>query len=168
MNSEVSLIAVARIIKPFGLRGEVKLHLLADLKDFLTYPEFFVKEKFFHRRLILVNVRSQGKVALFEGYASRDDAETLRGKILYVKKEHLVQKNRVDEFYSFELEGLEVVFKEEVLGIVHRMLDFNGRWYIEIVDKKDLLIPFVRPLVRKVDWENKKIYVDLPEGYLDL
>ncbi len=168
MNSEVSLVAVARIIKPFGLRGEVKLHLLADLNDFLTYPEFFIREKFFYKRLVLVNLRSRGTVALFEGYASRDDAESLRGRTLYVKEEHLVEKNRVDEFYPFELEGLEVVFKENILGIVSRMLDFNGRWYIEVSGEKDILIPFVKPLVNRVDWENKKIFVDLPEGYLEL
>ena len=168
MNSEVSLIAVARIIKPFGLRGEVKLHLLADLKDFLEYPEFFVKEKFFYKRLILVGIRSQGKVAHFEGYASREDAETLRGKTLYIKEEHLIKKNRVNEFYPFELEGLSVVFGDMVLGIVSRMLNFNGRWYIEVGGEKDILIPFVRPLVNRVDWEGKKIFVDLPEGYLEL
>ncbi len=168
MNSEVSLIAVARILKPFGLRGEVKLHLLADLKDFLSYSEFIVKEKFYYRKLKLLNVRSLGKVALFEGYASRDEAETLRGKTLYIEEENLIEKNRVDEFYPFELEGLEVIFNNEVLGTVESMMDFNGKWYLNVTGKKNVLIPFVRPLIQRVEWNEKKIYVSLPEGYLDI
>ncbi len=169
MNSEVSLVAVARIIKPFGLRGEVKLHLLADLKDFLTYQEFLVKEKFFLRRLVPVSTRGGGTIMLFEGYASRDDAEALRGKTLYIREEDLLEKNHIDEFYSFDLEGLSVVDINDIeIGIVREMVDLNGRWYLDVAGERDVLIPFVKPLVKRVEWQSKIVRVDLPEGFLDI
>ncbi len=169
MNSEVSLVAVARIIKPFGLRGEVKLRLLADLKDFLTYQEFLVKEKFFLRRLVPVSTRGGGTIMLFEGYASRDDAEILRGKTLYIREEDLLEKNHIDEFYSFDLEGLSVVDINDIeIGIVREMVDLNGRWYLDVAGERDVLIPFVKPLVKRVEWQSKIVRVDLPEGFLDI
>ncbi len=169
MSSEVSLVAVARIIKPFGLRGEVKLHLLADLQDFLLYPEFLVRQGFFLKRLVPINVRGGGKIVLFEGYASRDDAEMLRGKMLYVREEDLVKKNHVDEFYPFDLEGLSVVnLDDEKIGIVREVIELNGRWYLDVMGDKDVLIPFVKPLVKNVEWQTKTVRVDLPEGLLDL
>ena len=169
MNSEVSLVAVARIIKPFGLRGEVKLHLLADLKDFLSYKEFLIKEKFFLKRLVPQNIRGQGKIVKFEGYASRDDAEALRGKFLYIKENELLEKDHIDEFYSFELEGLEVMDEVEgIIGKVRELFNLNGRWYLDVEGKKSLLIPFIRPIVNSVDWQKKIIYVHLPDGYVNL
>lgn len=169
MNREVSLIAVARVIKPFGLRGEVKLHLLADLDDFLSYPHFLIKEKFFLKKLIPLNIRGKGRIVLFQGYVSRSEAERLKGKTLYVREEDLIEKNHKDEFYSFDLEDLLVIDQvNSKIGVIREVINLNGRWYLEVIGEKEILIPFIKPFVKGVEWENRIVRVDLPEGYLDL
>jgi 16S rRNA processing protein RimM len=56
-----------------------------------------------------------------------------------------------------------------VLGQVEGWQQYGGPPLIEIkVRGREVLIPFVDAICRKVDLENRVIEVDLPEGLLEL
>jgi 16S rRNA processing protein RimM len=173
-------VLIAHIVRPQGRRGEV----LADI--FTDFPEHFAQRK----RLFLrspgggqvdaareVKVEShwlhKGRVVLkFSQVDSMSEAEELRGFDVVIPREE-----------RMPLAG-DAVYVSDLLGV--RVIDVSrGGWKDagEITDVEpegagpamlvirtpagdELLIPFVRAYLRKVDLEGKRLEMDLPEGLL--
>jgi 16S rRNA processing protein RimM len=174
-----SWVLLARIVRPQGRRGEV----LADI--FTDFPERFTERK----RLFLrpptgaqldamreVKVEShwlhKGRVVLkFSQVDSIADAENLRGFEVVIPREE-----------RMPLEG-DAVYVSDLLGV--RVIDVSrgGEDAGEITDVEpegtgpamlvvrtpsgdELLIPFVRAYLRKIDIEAQRLEMDLPVGLL--
>jgi 16S rRNA processing protein RimM len=87
---------------------------------------------------------------------SQEDAIRFLGAKVFLPKENL-PKRKKDEYYFFELEGLEVRNqKGKRLGRVHRVFSDKDRVYLEIEGGK-VIIPFIKEFVLEVKPE---------EGYL--
>ena len=105
----------------------------------------------------------------FEGMNRIEDVEKYKECLLKVAEEQLTELED-DEFYYHEIIGLEIVTDEgEVLGEVTEILSpgSNDVWVVKQKGKKELLIPFIEPVVYKVDKEEKKAYIHLLEGLID-
>jgi 16S rRNA processing protein RimM len=173
-------VLIAHIVRPQGRRGEV----LADI--FTDFPEHFAQRK----RLFLrspgggqvdaareVKVEShwlhKGRVVLkFSQVDSMSEAEELRGFDVVIPREE-----------RMPLAG-DAVYVSDLLGV--RVIDVSRGGSTdagEITDVEpegagpamlvirtpagdELLIPFVRAYLRKVDLEGKRLEMDLPEGLL--
>ena len=75
-----------------------------------------------------------------------------------------------DELYYHEVVGLEIITDEgECLGKVSEILSpgSNDVWVVKQKGKKDLLIPFIEPVVYKIDKENKQAFIHVLEGLFD-
>ena len=90
----------------------------------------------------------------------------------YIKR--LSQQNleelEEDELYYHEVIGLEIITDEgEQLGKVSEILSpgSNDIWVVKQKGKKDLLIPFIEPVVYKIDKENKQAFIHVLEGLFD-
>jgi 16S rRNA processing protein RimM len=91
-----------------------------------------------------------------KGVQSQEDAIRFLGAKVFLPKENL-PKRKKDEYYFFELEGLEVRSQEgKVLGRVDRVSSDKDRVYLEIEGRK-VIIPFIKEFVLEVKPE---------EGYL--
>jgi 16S rRNA processing protein RimM len=73
-------------------------------------------------------------------------------------------------FYTFQLKGCEVFDTGgEYLGIVTEILDLGGSEVLKVDrEQTEILIPFAHVFLKKIDLEQKKIEVDLPEGLREL
>jgi 16S rRNA processing protein RimM len=125
-----------------------------------------VKESF----LIEFSRRQHGRLVLkLRGLDSISEVEPRVGAELVVSEEELPPAEE-GFFYTFHLKGCMVVTAGgESLGEVTDVLDGGGTQILK-VDGKDgeILIPFAQSFLRKVDLEQRRIEVDLPEGLLDL
>jgi 16S rRNA processing protein RimM len=84
-----------------------------------------------------------------KGVQSQEDATRFLGAKVFLPKENL-PKRKKDEYYYFELEGLEVRSQEgKVLGRVDRLSSDKDRVYLEINDGK-VIIPFIKEFVLEV------------------
>ena len=94
----------------------------------------------------------------FEGMNRIEDVEKYKECLQKVAEEQLTELED-DEFYYHEIIGLEIVTDEgEVLGKVTRN-SFSGSndvWVVKQKERKELLIPFIEPVVYKVDKEEKE------------
>ena len=72
-------------------------------------------------------------------------------------------------YFSFDLEGCTVYKEEEPIGTVIKVLD-HGSTSLLHVDRngKEVLIPFAKAYLQRVDTAGKRIDVDLPEGLLEV
>lgn len=170
MNEE--LVAIAKISKTRGLRGELVADVLTD------FPERFAETQIVtallpnNERLELKLQRSwfqKGRVILkFDGFDSIEKAETLRGAEICIPESEAVNLDE-DEFFDWELKTCEVETVDgEKIGRVKEIMRTGGTEILVVQgETKEYLIPFAETICTEVDIENKLIRIDPPEGLLE-
>ena len=166
------LVAVAKITKSRGLRGELVADVLTDFPERFDELETVIAllpdgtrrelkiEKFWFQK---------GRIVFkFCDFNSIESAETLRGAELCVPESEAVELE-ADEFFDWELEDCEVETVEgEKIGRVKELMRTGGTEILVVAGaEKEYLIPFAETICIEVDVENKLIRVDLPVGLLD-
>jgi 16S rRNA processing protein RimM len=166
------LVAVAKIARTRGLRGEVVAELLTD------FPQRFeglegvtavlptggrrdlkIERFFFQKERIVLK---------FEGVDSIEAAESFRDAKICVEESEAVELEE-DEFFDWQLEGCEVETVDGMkLGTVREVMRTGGTEVL-IVDagERELMIPFAEAICVEVDVEAKLIKIDPPEGLLE-
>jgi 16S rRNA processing protein RimM len=172
--SEVELVAVAKVVKTRGLRGEVAAELLTD------YPERF------ERLEELIAVRPTGArerlaveehwlhgprvVLKFENYDSPEASQGLVGCELAVPESEAVELEE-GEYYEWQLVGCRVETVEgRALGAVKELLRTGGEAQVLVVDAgegREHLVPLAESICVEIDPARKLIRVDAPEGLLE-
>jgi 16S rRNA processing protein RimM len=165
------LVAIARIARPRGIRGEMVAEVLTD------FPERFdgleaataVLPNGDRQELKIENAWFQNDriVMKFAGIDSIDAAEELRSAEICIPESDAVQLEE-GEFFDWQLEGCEAVtVKGESLGSVKELMRTGGTEVLVIEGEREYLIPFAESICIEVDIENKRIVVDPPEGLLE-
>ena len=168
----MDLVAVARIVRTRGLRGEVVAEILTD------FPERFeglesVSAVMPDAELLDLKIEEHwfqgGRMVLkFAGYDTIESGETLRNAEICVPESDAVELDE-GEYFDWQLEGCKVENAEgTAIGIVREIMR-NGGTEVLVIDgaDKEYLIPFVEAICPDVDVENKLIRVDPPEGLLE-
>jgi len=111
----------------------------------------------------IVDGRKQGKgiAAVLPGFENREQAATLVGTQIFVRREQLPATEK-DEYYWSDLEGLEVkTTKGELLGRVERLMETGANDVLVIRGNREHLVPFIQgQYVTRVDLEDGMIEVD--------
>jgi 16S rRNA processing protein RimM len=180
VTTETSWVAVARIVRPQGRRGELLAEVLTDFPDsFAQRKRLFLRptagkskneirqtelEAFWHHK---------GRVVLkFAGVDSINDAERLRGfDVLIPLAERMPLID--DAVYVSDLLGARVVDISngiaadagEIVDVVPEDVG-PAMLVLRTEAAEPVLIPFVKAYLRRVDLEAKRIEMALPEGLL--
>jgi 16S rRNA processing protein RimM len=179
-ETHAAWVLLARIVRPQGRRGEV----LADI--FTDFPEHFADRK----RLFLrpatgartettreATVEShwlhKGRVVLkFSQVDSIAEAETLRGFEVVIPREERMPLDG-DAVYISDLLGVRVIDvgrggAEDAGEIIYVEPEGAGPAMLVIRTPagNELLIPFVRAYLRKIDLQGKRMEMELPLGLL--
>ena len=145
-------VALAAVAGAHGVRGEVKLKLFGDSIDSLVrQPSLTVGGK----PLLLKDVRAGNKTAIarFEGVASREAAEALRGSLVEIDRAALPPLED-GEYYHADLIGLPCIDGAgRPVGIVAAIEDFGAGELLDIEKSngKSSLIPFREGIADLVD-----------------
>ena len=165
------LLALARLHRPHGLRGEVRAEVLApDLLDFGSFAagrEFSLRRQ--GRLAKKVRVKSLrphagGFLVAFEGHEDRTAAEAFKGSELCLPRSELPDLPE-GWYWEDDLIGAEVV--EAVLGTIGRvkgLREIGGQWSLDVSRPEggSLTIPWVKEFIREVDPAGGRIDVVLP------
>ncbi|HZH91704.1 MAG TPA: ribosome maturation factor RimM [Pyrinomonadaceae bacterium] len=172
-GGDEELIAVARVVKVRGVRGEVAAHLLTDFPErFDGLEELFAIDAAGARaRLVIENSWLHGgRVILkFAGYDSPEAAQALVGRELAVPEIDAVELEE-GAYYDWQLTGcrVETIDNREV-GRVADVLHTGAAPVLVVKDgKRENLIPLAASICVEIDTEAKLIRVDPPEGLLEL
>jgi 16S rRNA processing protein RimM len=171
-GGDEELIAVARIVKTRGVRGEVAAHLLTDFPERFDGLEELIAVDAAGKRETLAIEKSWlhgGRVILkFAGYESPEAAQVLVGRELAVPEQDAVELED-DEFYDWQLIDcrVETIDKREV-GRVTEVLHTGAAPVLVVKDgAREHLLPLAESICVEVDLEAKFIRVDPPEGLLE-
>lgn len=165
------LVAIARIVKPRALKGEVVAEILTD------FPERFeglenvtaLMPDAGRRKLTIEDYWFQGDrvVFKFSGVDSVEDAEVLRNTEICVFEREAVKLDD-DQFYDWQLVGCEVeTISGERIGTVRELMRTGGTDILVVEGAKEFLIPFAGAICVVVDMDRKLIRIDPPDGLLD-
>jgi 16S rRNA processing protein RimM len=170
MTGEQELIAIARVRRPHGLRGELLVDALTDEPDAVFAPGrrvFAGSEDGVLARGISESEIIQGREVpdgfyiVLAGVEDRTAADRWRGKYLLAPRSEL-RELRDDEVYVHDLVGMRVVDLNGVeLGDVTAVLELPQGYLLEVrgTEKGEVLIPYNPARVDRVDRENRTIIV---------
>lgn len=159
---------VGRVLRPHGIRGELKVEVLSDVPErFDAGAELVaVGGDGAVRQVVVERARpvAGGLLLVLAGIADRDAAESFRGARFEIG---LDQVPPLDEgYYHFQLIGCRCVDEGEgELGTVLEVIEDGGGTLLLVADGPlRRLLPFVGAHLRRVDVAERRIDLLLPPG----
>ena len=162
---------LGQITKPFGLKGEVVFYL--DVDDPTRYAELdtvFVEVKgqlvpYFIKKIVI----NGNKATVTFDELEPEESLKLVGNDLYLPLQ-MLPKLTGNQFYFHEVKGFAVVDAEKGnIGTISDIIEYPAQPLFQILNgDTEILIPLVDPVIKKVDREEKVIYIEAPNGLIDL
>lgn len=161
------MVPIGKVLKTQGIKGELKIFPYVDFLEHIDKLDaLFIDDKEFR----VQNVRAQKDffIMKLEGIESINDGELFRGELIKIPKERL-RKLSPGEFFWHDLIGMTVVDEEgRSYGKIKSIFPTgsNDVFVIESGDK-EILLPAIKDVVRKVALQEKKIIIHLMEGLFE-
>ena len=163
------LVAIGRVVKPQGRKGEVLVAPLSDRPDrFPALRAAYVPGPGGGSREVVVQScwPHKGRFVLkLEGVDSIDEAEGYRGLELRIGEEDLAALPQ-GSYYHHQLKGLRVEDPQgRSLGVAADLMETGGGSPVVVVrgPRGELLIPLAEAFVRAVDLAAGRMVVAVPE-----
>lgn len=164
------LIEIGRILKPFGVKGELKiLFYIDDASDLKDIKSFYIKDKkeiSGIRELTFSSLKFSQNVEyakiVFTDIQDRTMAESLRLVPLYMQKDYL-KTPQEGEFFIKDLIDTEAWYQDQNIGTIFNVFEIGGQDIFVIKQqntKLDLAVPFNDRYVSSISLEEKKIFFD--------
>ena len=184
MSTEQPLIQIGVVCRSHGLGGELRVRL--------SDPSSSALDEIAHvwtgepgaggkplKKWKIERVRPQDGgfyLIVLEGLRSRNAADALHSALLYAPREEL-EPLAEDEFYVSDVVGFSVsTVAQEPVGTVRSVLLNPGSDLLIIARPgrpgqprlEDAMVPLVPEIVVEIDFEQRKVVIDPPEGLLDI
>lgn len=161
--------AVGRLRRPHGVRGEMLVEILTDFPERLQ-PDSVVYSGEKHTRLTIRSRRhhNDGLLLSFAGIDTPEAVGRLRNQILYVPLSDRPPLPE-GEYYHHQLVGLAVVDEAgQPLGALTEVMETGANdVYVVATGKGEILLPVIPGVVLDVDLSAKTMKVHVPDGLLD-
>ena len=165
---------VGKIVNTHSLKGEVKVISSTDFEEerfkkgsklLITrgnqlISEVVVQSYRNHKNFLLVK---------FEGIDSVEEAEKFKNLQIKIDSDEVGELEE-NEFYFHQIIGCEVFDENDKnLGEIIDILTpgANDVWVIKGENGKEILIPYIEDVVKKIDITSKKVNIEVMEGLID-
>lgn len=173
---DIQFIKVGKIVNTFGIKGELKIYLYSD----------FPKERFKNGNRLWIGSQedpNQLQVEIesakpykntylvkLKDYGNINEVEKYVNLFFWIEKGDLEELDE-GEYYYHQIIGCHVVTTEGIIiGTVSEILSpgANDVWVVKPEPKgKDILIPYIKEVVKEVNVDKKIITIEVMEGLLD-
>jgi len=171
----VGLLAIGRVARAHGLKGELRVELFFDGSDALgQVPELWLSRQpetadgAAHYELEWARAVPRAYLVKVAGVSDRNGAEALRGSTVWVARDALPEPATTGEYYLVDLLGATVTGPEGEIGTVieiatHPSVD---ALVIRTTDGRTLEQPLVPAFVARVSVADKLIELSTLDGLL--
>ncbi len=163
---------IGKLVATYGLKGEIILkHSLGKKTSLKGLETLFIEEKkdsFIPYFIESTKIKSDTETYIkFEGISSKEAAHKL------IQKEIWLLENDFKKFAStsapISLLGFNLINEDEDLGEILEVIEQPHQVLCKILlDGKEALIPIHEEFLDKIDKENRKVFVTLPDGLLEI
>ena len=166
------LITIGKVIKPFGVKGEMKIEPLTDFPERFTglLRVYLVSPRGKELACEVRSVRYAGGTPylLLSGYDSPEDAKALNGWFIKVPEAEVMPLPE-GSYYWFELIGMEVLSESgEKLGTIVEVFETGSNdVYVMKRGGKEVYIPATKEIVKQVDRKAKRMVIHLMDGLME-
>jgi 16S rRNA processing protein RimM len=176
MESNDMPVTMARIGKPHGLKGWLRIHSFTEPQSNIgNYRLFSIKSDSTLTEIEMDQLKQQGKalIAHFKGYDQPEQAQELVGLELQISNAELPVLQG-GEYYWYQLQGLNIINRQgENLGVVTRLMETGANDVLVVspsdasIDQIERLIPYLTDtVVKNINLENGLVEVDWGADYL--
>lgn len=160
---------IGKIVGTHGVHGMIRIQHWSDDGDFLTnFNKFYLQNGKTEIELNKITPHGNVVLAAVKGVNTIEDAEKLRGSVLYIKRDDA--KLPKDRYFISEITGAKVFNAEndKFLGILTDVSSTgaNDVWHIKN-DGKEYLIPAIPDVIVKVDINSDLIKIKPLKGIFD-
>ena len=157
-----------KIVKPHGLKGELKFNPFISNQNFYKDVKTVIIENERPIRKIKIETIRGVKspyILKLNGWDSIESSNELRGKVLLAPRNEFRDLPE-GQYYWFEIKGLEVYdIKGTYYGRVEEVIETGSNdVYLVRNGKKELLLPAIDWVVKKVDLEGNSLTFEFIEG----
>lgn len=168
--SSLESVLVGQITKPQGVKGELKIYPITDnIERFKDLNTVLLSNGKNETEFAVKAVRIDPKKLVFmtlEGITTPEEAEKYRGYEVRIHRSAVPPLQ--DRWYYFELEGMKVYQNGILLGTLTSVIETGANDVYLVKDyKREICIPALKSVVKKVDVTGKRMDVLLPPGLLD-
>ncbi len=163
---------IGKLAASFGLKGELVLqHSLGKKTKLNGLETIFLeegKDNLMPYFITTTNIKNEVEVLIkLEGIDSRETARKLTPKEVWITEEDF--KKFAAKAAPISMLGFHLVNEEEDLGEIIEVIEQPHQILCAILlDGKEALIPIHGESLDKIDEKNRKVYVTLPDGLLDI
>lgn len=163
---------IGKIAASFGLKGEVVLqHSLGKKTSLKGLETIFIeegKDNFMPYFITSTSIKNDKEVFIkIEGIDTKETARKLTPKEAWITEEDF--KKFAAKSSPISLLGFHLINDEEDLGAILEVIEQPHQILCSILlDGKEALIPIHEESLDKVDKKNRKVFVTLPDGLLDI
>lgn len=177
-GEEPEFLIVGTVQKPHGIKGELFVRLETDRPGEVFAPGRALRlgdaagaPTDEHLTVERARAFKGGMLVKAAELGGRDEAlEGLRGRTLLIRRSEAAAPEEGEVFYH-QLLGMRVVTPAEgEVGTVREVYDAPSGPLLSVArpGRGELLIPFVREMIRRIDPAEKTLELDLPVGLLEL
>ena len=154
---------IAKVLKPQGIKGELKLEAYTDDIDNLASVKVFYtldRGEYVPHEVEGIRISMDIPYLKLKGIDTRNDAEEMRNRYLYIDREDASPLEE-GEYYVADLIGMKVADENgNLLGTLYDVLDNGAGLIYDVRGERQMLIPDVPGLELDTDFENGVITVD--------
>ena len=167
MNDNHKLVPIGEIIKPHGIKGELKIILYNEESRTLQKNKlvFLGENNFLKFKVEKTSYcLKKNRIKFFE-INSKEDAESLRGKLINIYRSDLPELKK-DEFYLNDLVNFRIVDKSNNdYGVVKEVLHLPANDVLSVFySNQEYLVPMIDDVIIMIDIDSKKIIINPIKG----
>lgn len=156
-------IYIGKIVNTHGIKGEVRI--ISDInykKDvFKINNNVYIGKNKIKETINSYRVHKNFDMITFTNINDINDVLKYKGENIYIKKDEI----KITGYFDEELIGLDVI-TDHIIGKV-KEIQKGFQKIIVVEGKKEYLIPYVDAFIKKIDINDKKIYINEIEGLIN-
>ncbi len=164
---------LGKVAKKFSFKGEVLIYLDTDEPELYEDMESVFVE--FNKNLVPFFIENSSLHkgdflrVKFEDVDDEEEADSIMGCEVYLPLS-MLPKLEGNKFYYHEVIGFEI--EDQRLGIFGKIVSINdtsAQPLFEVINGNvEILVPMIDHFLVKIDRENKKVIMNLPEGLVEM
>lgn len=163
-STTLASVLVGRVLKAVGLAGEFRVQVSSNVPErYAPGALLFIDDNPYH--VARTRQTRHGIVVKLIEVMSREQAEKLKGKALYIQ-ESQVPPQADGIYYHYQILGIRAYSRaDDYLGEITDILTTGSNdVYVVSGGPREILVPALEGVVMEVDTTSRRMIVDLPDG----